>query len=142
MKRPRISASLRAKITAAAKHRCGYCQTQIIVIGSFLTVDHIVPLAAGGKTEENNLWLACNSCNIYKGDRTHYDDPQSGLSVALFNPRTQEWDEHFLWSGDGIFILGKTEVGRATIDALKLNNEYIVRSRRRWVSVGWHPPQA
>ena len=46
------------------------------------------------------------------------------------------------WTNNGTAIAGTTAVGRATIEALNLNNEYIVRSRRRWVSIGWHPPLA
>jgi hypothetical protein len=38
-------------------------------------------------------------------------------------------------------ILGKTPCGRATIEALQLNNDTAVEVRREWVSVGWHPPK-
>jgi hypothetical protein len=33
-----------------------------------------------------------------------------------------------------------TPVGRATVVALRLNNEYVVPSRRVWGAAGWHPP--
>lgn len=103
-------------------------------------VEHIVPLAAGGSSEENNLWLACPLCNGHKGIQTHAIDPASGEEVRLFNPRWQVWREHFAWSADGILILGTTACGHATIAALQLNNAYLVSARRRWVSAGWHPP--
>jgi hypothetical protein len=61
--------------------------------------------------------------------------------VSLYNPRTQSWPEHFAWSGDGILILGLTAIGRATVNALRLNNVDIVAARHLWVSVGWHPPE-
>ncbi|MGI8915489.1 MAG: HNH endonuclease [Chloroflexota bacterium] len=32
-------------------------------------VDHIIPQALGGPTEEGNLWLACSLCNASKGAR-------------------------------------------------------------------------
>lgn len=32
-------------------------------------------------------------------------------------------------------------VGRATVLALRLNNEYVVESRLLWTAYGWHPPQ-
>ena len=35
----------------------------------------------------------------------------------------------------------KERLGRATIVALNMNNAVIVYARRRWVSVGWHPPE-
>ena len=37
-------------------------------------------------------------------------------------------------------IVGITAVGRATVQALKLNRSTLVAARRRWVEVGWHPP--
>ena len=58
----------------------------------------------------------------------------------LFNPRTQNWRERFARSADGTEVIGQTPVGRATIVALRLNNEYAVPSRRVWVAAGWHPP--
>jgi|GEM_PF-1413981 len=42
---------------------------------------------------------------------------------------------------DGTLILGLTSVGRATIDALRLNSELAVEVRRNWVLAGWHPPE-
>jgi len=64
----------------------------------------------------------------------------TGEAVSLFNPRIQVWGEHFAWSKDGIRIVGRTACGRATVETLRLNRELAVLARRRWVSVGWHPP--
>jgi hypothetical protein len=41
---------------------------------------------------------------------------------------------------DGTRIIGRTPVGRATVEALRLNNEVAVEVRRNWVLAGWHPP--
>jgi HNH endonuclease len=35
---------------------------------------------------------------------------------------------------------GLTPVGRATVEALRINNEIAVEVRRNWVLAGWHPP--
>jgi hypothetical protein len=59
----------------------------------------------------------------------------------LFNPRRQRWPVHFLWSGDGTQIIGKTPCGRATTLAIRLNNVIAVMVRREWGAAGWHPPQ-
>ena len=93
-----------------------------------------------GSSTEENLWLACPLCNGYKGTQTSAPDPESGEDVALFNPRQQTWSDHFRWSNDGTLIVGMSAVGRATVGALKLNNEYLVQARARWVAAGWHPP--
>jgi hypothetical protein len=68
-------------------------------------------------------------------------DPVSGQAIALFNPRQQKWAKHFSWANDGAYILGLTACGRATVNALQMNNTTAVTVRRSWVSVGWHPPE-
>jgi hypothetical protein len=105
-----------------------------------LEVDHLIPRSKGGGDDESNLWLACRDCNRSKGAQTAGVDPISGETVALFNPRTQRWAEHFQWSSDGTRIIGRTLIGRATVEALRLNNRIAVDVRRNWVLVGWYPP--
>lgn len=105
-----------------------------------MQIEHIIPLTAGGTSDESNLWLSCAWCNSYKAAQTQAVDPHTGSLIPLFNPRTQLWTEHFRWSEDGIRIIGVTAVGRATVEALRLNNEYILPARSQWVLAGWHPP--
>ena len=136
-----ISAKLRQQIAAAAHHRCGYCQTQEAVIGMPLEVEHIVPTGVGGRTVEENLWLACPRCNRYKGMQIDAFDEMTNERVPLFNPRVQLWEDHFVWEQNGLYLVGLTPVGRATIAALQMNNAFVVHSRRIWVAWGWHPPQ-
>ena len=141
MSKARIPSDLRHKVEQAAKHRCGYCLTPQAITGMRMQIDHIVPEAAGGTTAEENLWLACVSCNRFKGTRTHADDPTTGQSVPLFNPRTQEWKQHFVWSEDGTEIVGLTARGRATVEVLRMNNPDIVGARSLWIQAGWWPPE-
>jgi len=141
MSRAKISAKLRQRIAEQAKHRCGYCLTSEKLTGIRLTIDHIIPLAAEGHTQEENLWLACRPCNEFKGIHTHALDPESGERVMLFNPRTQIWEEHFTWGEDGAIIIGITPIGRTTVSALQMNHDLIVYARRQWIKVGWHPPE-
>lgn len=141
MSRTRIPRELRRRVEAAARLRCGYCQTQQIVVGYPLHVEHIIPEAAGGPSVEENLWLACSVCNNTKGVQTTAQDPLTGQPVPLYNPRSQAWSDHFAWSSDGDQIIGLTPVGRATVVALQLNTPLRVQARQRWVLVGWHPPR-
>ena len=104
-----------------------------------MEIEHIVPLAKGGLDDEQNLWLACRTCNNFKSDQTEGRDALTSLTEALFNPREQKWLEHFRWSEDGIRVIGITAIGRATIDALQLNNDLMLAVRRLWVQVSWHP---
>jgi hypothetical protein len=135
-----IPRSRKDRVAAEAGSRCGYCLTDQRVSGAQLHVEHLIPRTRGGRSERANLWLSCAWCNSYKGTQTEAIDPDTARRVALFNPRTQRWSEHFAWSDDGVRILGLTPVGRATVEALRLNNPYIVPARRLWVLAGWHPP--
>jgi len=135
-----VPQSLRELVAAEAGYRCGYCLTDQRVSGAQMHIEHLSPRARGGGSEQSNLWLSCAWCNSYKGTLTDELDPDTGRLVALFNPRTQRWSKHFAWSEDGTRILGLTPSGRATVDALRLNNPYILPARRLWVVAGWHPP--
>lgn len=102
-------------------------------------LDHIVPEVAGGETKEENLCLACFSCNVAKAALQVAVDPETGGTVPIHHPVRERWADHFAWSEDGALIVGKTPTGRATVLALKMNNLTVVCARRRWVSAGWHP---
>jgi HNH endonuclease len=105
-----------------------------------MEIEHLTPLAGGGQTVEENLWLSCRRCNQFKGTQTLALDSVTAEQVALFNPRLQDWNEHFRWNEDGTEIVGITSVGRATADALELNHPVIVVTRRLWITAGWWPP--
>ncbi|MCP4658723.1 MAG: HNH endonuclease [bacterium] len=135
-----IPINLRQRVTEQARHRCGYCLSQEAITGFPMEVDHIFPQSLGGLTIEDNLWLACSLCNNHKGIRVAAEDPETAAIVRLFNPRFQSWDKHFSWSDSGIYIIGITAVGRATVKALQLNRHSLVEARKIWVSAGWHPP--
>jgi hypothetical protein len=138
--RPYIPKHIRQQVREDARQRCGYCLTPRRFTAKKLHVEHIIPIAAGGSSNVHNLWLACDLCNSYKGIRTHATDPLTGQTIPLFNPRQQNWYEHFAWSANGTHILGLAPVGRATVVALQLNNSFLVEARRWWVQAGWHPP--
>lgn len=134
----KISEKLKTKIRRQAKNRCGYCLLPQFLNPNLLEIEHLLPTAKGGTETEENLWLACRLCNGYKGVQTEAIDPKTNKSVSLFNPRTQNWKEHFEWNNEK--IVGKTACGRATVQALKLNNEIISPVRKKWILAGWFPP--
>ncbi|HUP99384.1 MAG TPA: HNH endonuclease [Aeromicrobium sp.] len=137
-----IPKKLRGRVAAQARHRCGYCLSTEAIVGLTMEIEHLIPQALGGPTQEENLWLACPACNAFKGQRISARDPESGSIVRLFNPREQSWEEHFLWTDSGARIVGRTAIGRATTLALHLNRPLLVAARRAWIKVGWHPPDA
>lgn len=141
MARRSLPVALDARVRESAGHRCGYCLSPQHLVMARLEIEHIVPLAAGGSDDERNLWLSCPICNSHKAAKVDGLDPETGLCVPLFNPRTQHWHEHFAWIDAGLRIEGLTPTGRATVVALHLSDDtdaMIVRSF--WIAAGWHPP--
>ena len=135
-----VPPEVRARVRAQAGNRCGYCLSPQRLVLALLEIEHIIPSACGGSDAEDNLWLACRLCNAYKAAQVVALDPESGQRVRLFDPRRQRWSDHFVWSEDGVRILGKTPCGRATVIALQMNNPVAVMVRTEWAAVGWHPP--
>jgi len=136
-----IAEALRKLVTERARGLCEYCQTAMLIVVT-VEIDHIVPEASGGETTADNLCLVCRACNSYKQDHQSGFDPVTGIETALFNPRTQNWPEHFRWDETGTRLIGLSAEGRATINRLRINRDAVVASRRLWVEAGWHPPQA
>ncbi|MGK7924141.1 MAG: hypothetical protein AB4290_02625 [Spirulina sp.] len=73
-------------------------------------------------------------------------DPETGEETPLFNPRDRAWNDHFIWTADGLRILGITAIERATCNRLDLNDErrsdrFIQNSRQQWIIGGFHPPK-
>jgi hypothetical protein len=117
---------------------CEYCQTSEADIGQAMHIEHIHP-SAGDSSD--NLCLSCANCNLSKAKATTAIDPQTGEQVPLFNPRKQIWSEHFQWINNGLYVYGLTDVGRATVVRLKMNQERVLIARRRWIAGGFHPPK-
>ena len=63
-------------------------------------------------------------------------DPRTGKRIRLFNPRMDDWSEHFRWSRDWKRIIGRTPMGRATVAALNMNDELLQEARPFWHSAG------
>jgi len=139
-RRRRISPAIQRQVRERANHQCEYCHTSERWQYVPFTVDHIIPLAEGGSGDLDNLALACFHCNRKKSDWLTALDPVSGQEIPLFNPRSGDWSEHFIWSSDGLYIIGLTPIGRATSAALAFNHERIVNIRAADQIVGRHPP--
>lgn len=140
MRRRFVADAVRRRVAEASRFRCGYCLTSQRIVGPLLEVEHIVPEARGGTSDEANLFLACPTCNSHKGDRMSAVDPDTRIAAPLFNPRTQRWADHFEWIEGGALIRGKTREGRATVIGLNMNHPVVVAARRLWCVAGWHPP--
>jgi hypothetical protein len=103
-------------------------------------VDHIIPVTVGGETFPENLALACVSCSLRKSARETATDPLSGEDVRLYHPRQDDWEDHFHW--DGVYLVGLTAIGRATVDALQMNRRLILAIRSEEARLGRHPTRS
>jgi HNH endonuclease len=138
---PKLKKELDKKIRHDAKNCCGYCLNPQELLPFKLEIEHIKPQALGGETVEENLWLACRECNAHKSKKVKSIDFLTGKLVKFFDPRTQIWQEHFEFSEDETEIIGKTACGRATVDALQMNNFYQKTARSAWLATGKFPPK-
>lgn len=117
---PRPSRTLQLEVRGRAVERCEYCLFPEYASELPFHVDHIIAEKHGGRTEPQNLAWACFSCNLRKGPNIAGLDPDTGELTPLFNPRSDAWSEHFAW--DGVWVRGKTAIGRATVTVLDINH--------------------
>jgi hypothetical protein len=105
-----------------------------------LEIEHLQPTSLGGSNERDNLWLSCHRCNKLRSNRETFTDPLTGEDTTLFNPRKDNWSDHFSWEQNGLLIVGLTACGRATAAALNLNDHYHLSARAVWILAGAYPP--
>ena len=123
-----IDERTRSFVRQRAGHGCEYCQLpEARSPVAKLQIEHVVPRKHGGGDETTNLALACVACNLRKGPNLTGIDPDTGQVVELFNPRMQQWTEHFAW--DGCTLVGITATGRTTIRVLDMNSSDRIRVR-------------
>lgn len=132
--------SLKIAVQERAKFCCEYCWASLLFSTDFFSIEHILPTSKGGLTELSNLALSRQHCNIHKFTATHAIDPATGLTAALYNPRTDTWSEHFEWYENYTIIRGISPIGRATEKRLVLNRIGVVNLRSLLVDKGYHPP--
>jgi len=128
--------NVRAEVARRARYRCEYCGYPEAASSTPLEVDHIVPRARGGIATFDNLALCCRRCNLYKRVQTEAVDPVTAVTVRLFNPRTQQWREHFRLERDTSAVRGLTPIGRATVVALALNSAHALATRQLLIQLG------
>jgi hypothetical protein len=137
---PCISRELRRKIIRATHNRCEYRLTPQDLTFATFHIDHIIPKWSRGRTVFGNLRLSRTFRNQFKKGRVRAHDSKTNRLVRLFNPRRDRWEERFRWSEDGTRIIGRTPQRRATVEALRMNNDIALNARQFWVAGGIHPP--
>ncbi|MBF0121671.1 MAG: HNH endonuclease [Desulfobacterales bacterium] len=141
MRKERITVSQRHAVSKRAEGCCEYCLSQACFSMQSFSIEHILPVDKGGKTELENLALSCQGCNNHKYNKTEGYDSVIRQIVPLYHPRKQKWNEHFVWNEDCTLIIGITQIGRATVSELHLNREGLINLRRILYTAKKHPPK-
>lgn len=126
----RVPAGLASRVRTRAANRCEYCRLPSIASQAVFEVEHIIPLKHKGETVLENLALACMRCNRHKGANLGGILPPGERLVRLFHPRRDEWHRHMRVK-DGLLI-GRTHIGKVTIQVLVMNTPDQVHLRKLW----------
>jgi hypothetical protein len=108
--------------------RCGYCGVSETDVGGELTVDHYVPVSAGGDDSDDNLIYACVRCNLYKGDYTPH--AISTVGERVLHPLIDTLSDHYMENEIGI-LEARTPSGEFHVALLRLNRPQLIQHRRR-----------
>jgi hypothetical protein len=136
-----ISHELRQAVIDRASGICEYCHLPQDTQVATFPVDHVIPVSSGGRTEQDNLALACPRCNSSKWTFEFALDPDSGESLPLFHPRRDAWSDHFYWSEqDATLLEPRSPKARATISLLDLNSQHRRQVRSWLIALSLHPP--
>ena len=132
-----ISAELRRLVVARAQGLCEYCLIHEDDTFFGCEIDHIVSEKHGGLTVADDLAFACLACNRTKGADLGSVWEPSGSLIRFFNPRIDEWSDHF--SLDGTVIQAITPIGAVTERILKLNETERLLERDALLALGRYP---
>ena len=135
-----MTESLRDQVRRRAGNQCEYCQMLEEFDSLVFHVDHIIAQKHGGPTTLSNLAWSCFGCNNQKQSDIAGIDPevQTTEIVRLFNPRIDDWDEHFEWNGPELDT--KTPIGRVTLYVLGINFPHRIALRRLLIVEDVFPP--
>lgn len=133
-----VPAAVRRRVIHRARGCCEYCLEPDGLSFYPHEIDHIIAEKHGGSSESENLAFACWRCNRYKGSDLTSLDPNTGSVVRLFNPRNQNWYEHFRLEDARIIPLSAS--ARATVILLRFNQPDRLIERVGMIRKGHYPP--
>lgn len=98
--------------------RCEYCHLPAAHVVVPFQIEHII-------------------ARQHRGRDTLAKLARTGKVTRLFNPRRQLWSRHFRWQGAA--LVGKTAVGRTTIEVLAMNDPARLALRAELLAQGLLP---
>jgi hypothetical protein len=138
-KRRKFSAADRELVAQRAFGICEYCQMPENFNTDTFEMEHITALANDGSNDLGNIAFSCSGCNGRKATKSMAIDPVTLTEVPLYHPRNDQWEAHFQWSDDFLFLIGISPIGRATIETLELNRTGCINLRMALFAFGTHP---
>ncbi len=140
MSKTYVSVALRQLVRTRAKSLCEYCLIREEDTYFGCQVDHIISEKHGGITHENNLAYACSYCNRNKGSDIGSIVRQTQQFFRFFNPRSDQWKDHFRL--DDIRIVPLTPIGEVTSHILNFNHVDRLIERQELAALGYYPSSA
>ncbi len=132
-----ISRAVKNLVIARSGHRCEYCRVPEYLSAFDYHIEHIIGIQHGGLNLPENLAYCCAPCNLKKGPNISTILELGGPLIPLFNPRLQNWFEHFETKNG--YILPLTDIGTATVNLLELNKPNKVEERFEMLLSGFYP---
>ena len=133
-----VSASVRRVVTRRAREQCEYCRFPQMASLFTFEMEHIIAEKHDGITNAENLALSCPYCNRFKGTDLGSIDPETQQLTPFFNPRLQQWSDHFRLEGGTIVPL--TPEGRVTAKILHFNLPERILERQQLIAIREYPP--
>ena len=124
--RQSISEKTRQLVAERANFKCEYCRIHSNDMFLSFELDHIIPFKHGGTNDMENLAFACPHCNQHKG--SDFATISGNEIVRLFNPRLDNWLDHFEIINSE--IISKSKVGEASIKIFRFNEPDILILRQ------------
>jgi 5-methylcytosine-specific restriction endonuclease McrA len=134
-----MDATTQEEVRLRSAGRCEYCHLPEAHVVTPFHVEHIIPKQHGGPDTLSNLAYACLRCNLHKGPNLTGIDAVTRKITPLFNPRRHKWERHFGW--EKAALIGKTAIGRTTVDVLAINDRDRVALRQELLDQGLFPQE-
>lgn len=122
------------QVRERAGGQCEYCHLPEAHVLTPFQVEHVVAKQHRGSDTLSNLAYACLRCNLHKGPNLAGIDPKTKRLTRLFDPRRHRWSKHFRWQE--ALLIGKTAVGRTTVEFLAVNDSTRVALRQELMDQG------
>ena len=136
-----IGAALRRQVIARAESVCEYGLIHEDNTFFGCHVDHVLREKHGGLTQADNLTLACTFCNLHKGSDIG-SLSSAEILTRFFNPRTDEWAQHFALNEADFVIEPLTTVGEVTARIFQFNIGDRIVEREALSLAKWYPTEA